>query len=595
MGEEDGRGVGWTAVRDEFLGGIGMNIDSDGVVRVVLATLALVNTANAQDRDDLTLQEAAYRGSRGTVLRLLDRGADIDGRDGERMTALHRAARSCLAVGERRCRAVAAVLVDRGAEVDARDGTGRTPLHWAADRHAAGVVVDLLRHGADVLARDDEGRTPLHNAVGSGTFGAREIVVELLQRGADPDARDGGGRTPVQVADDRERTEVARLLRGWREVAVETALGDAAEVRVEVTAASVMRFRGAMTWDDPGPEDLAYIEATLFGPFFERGRSEVLTVRLVPDRGVLGPFGYEGWNSLWWWPRDDEPGDGYVDPWRALQRFSAGSTELYRGSRLLGRVENQESWVEMVGVSSSVRSGLLELHLVHVNPSSGGNVNEVVRYDSMTGRLEVLDFGRAYRGFEERLMTCTGEQRRWPEAPAMGSTVFFEPCRSNVEQVRAVYEAAAEVRGWGSGVVADRIATEPGAAVDVGCDACAEIDDATLSAGLAALRRRADGFGSSVSIERFASPAFEVVAVDYRAAGDSRPAFTLLLARRPAAPWRPIYGWERDGWRPPSGSVGGFVPEADSVVRLTVHAHTFGSREALLDIRARTLRVAEAP
>lgn len=387
------------------------------------------------------------------------------------------------------------------------------------------------------------------------------------------------------------------MLRRWRGVGVETARGGAAEARVEVTAASVMRFLGPMTWDDPGPEDLAYIEATLFGPFFERGRSEELTVRLVPNRGYLGPLGYEGWNSLWWWPRDDEPGDGYVDPWRALQRFSAGSTELYRGSRLVARVDNDDgSWVEMVGVSSSVRTGLLELHLLHVTPSAAGNVNQVVRYDSMTGTLEVLDFGRASDGFEERLMTCTGEQRRWPAAPAMGRTVFFEPCRSNVERVRAVYEAAADVRGWGSGVVADRIATEPGAAVDVGCDACAAIDDATLSAGLAALRRRADGFGgSSVSIERLASAAFEVVAVDYGAAGDSPRGYTLLLARRPAGPWRPIYGWERDGYRPPSGSIEGFVPGADSVVRLTVHAHTLGSREAFLDVRARTLRVAEAP
>ena len=130
----------------------------------MFAALALFGTAHAQDRDDWTLHEAASRGARATVLRLLDGGADIHARDGRGRTPLHAAARSCFGVGERICRGVVAVLLDRGADVDARDAAGRTSLHLAAGGHVPGSVVELTRRGADVRAQDDEGWTPLHVA-----------------------------------------------------------------------------------------------------------------------------------------------------------------------------------------------------------------------------------------------------------------------------------------------------------------------------------------------------------------------------------------------------------------------------------------------
>ena len=830
-----------------------LNLTSIAVAIAVV--VGPVVTASAQDRNDRTLHEAAGRGDRAAVLRLLDRGADINARDGRGRTPLHAAARSCLWVGEATCRGVVGALLDRGADVDARDAAGRTPLHGAAGGHVPGVGVELIRRGADVEARDDDGRTPLHVAAQyGGTFGGRQVAVELLERGADADARDAEGTTPRQVAEGRGWTEFVRLLRRWREAGsattrgrgtdpdlevtvssvmrffgpiafdepdpedlayieavvsgpffergrneeltirlvpdlapglhennwpwwfregplrlvsadpwgalqrfaggtiefhrggrrlggisdrrgwirvdgvsyspqtgllnlhfqhanvgsapgahevarydpmtgrmevlhfpsvgdgfgellmtctgeqspwpappaigrtvffrpcrsnvervrrlyaaadvralgnrvvartmaaelgattdrdnltlheaadVEAAEGGEAEVRVEVTAASVMRFFGPIPWSSPEPEDLAYVEATLFGPFFERGWSEELTVRLVPDRGRWGPLGDgDQWNWLWWSPVDDDGKlYGLADPRRALRRFSRGATELYRGSRLAARVGNSSAWVEMVGVPYSPQTGLLELHVYHVGGGNAPGDYQVFRYDPIPGKLEVLHFGPVHEGFGEGFgelfMTCTGGQQRWPAASAMGRTVSFEPCRSNVERAQAVYAAAAEVRGWGGGVVTDGIATQPGAAVDVACDACAGIDDETLSAGLATLRRLADGLvPGSVSVDRFASAAFELVAVRYLAPGDPRPPYTLLLVRRPDGPWRPIYGWEMDGYRPPSGRVQGFAPGADSVVRLTIGADYFPTREAFLDIRARTLRVAHTP
>ena len=471
---------------------------------------------------------------------------------------------------------------------------GAPPLHLAAGGYDAGVVVELLRRGADADARDDEGRTPLHVAAGYGVGGRysfflnarRRVVLELLQRGAALDVRDADGRTPLQAADDRDRIGFVRLLRRWGEADTEAVRTRAAGGRVELTVSSVVRFFEPISL--PDPEHLAYVEAVLFGSFFERGRNEELTIRFVPDPSP----GFHDNNRSWWFAAD-----GSVDPWGALQRFAQGTIEFHRGAHTLARVRNTHAdWTEVDGVSYSPQTGLLNLHLLHVNIGSAGSDYQVLRYDSITSALEMLRFPSVYDGFPEPLMTCAGEQQRWPAAPSIGHTVFFQPCRSNIERIRGLYAVAGDLRAWGNGVVADSIAAEPDTVIDIGCDACAVIEDATFSARLTALRRAADLVEPYwVSIERFESAAFELVAVNYRAAGDPRPSFDLLFARRRDGPWRPIYGWERDSRFGPSGVVEGFVPGAGALVRLSVYSWAYPPREALLDLDARSFRVAPVP
>ena len=172
-----------------------------------------------------------------------------------------------------------------------------------------------------------------------------------LQRGAEVDAVDAGGTTPLEVAEDRGRTESVTLLRRWRGAGIETTQRRAAGVRVEVTASSVLRFFGPHSF--PDPEDLACVEATPFGPFFERGRNEELTIRLVPDLSL----GLHENNSSWWWGMD---GRGMADPWAALQRFARGTVEFYRGAHLLAGVRTSE-WTRLDGVLQ-VRGAAPDLH-----------------------------------------------------------------------------------------------------------------------------------------------------------------------------------------------------------------------------------------
>lgn len=137
------------------------------------------------------LQEALW-GSRplSTVQRLLDLGADPDGAGSRDIRPLHTAA------WERRLDGVE-LLLRVGAQVDPRDVDGRTPLHRALARPAGVELVEaLLRGGADPNAADGEGARPLHLAATSV-----EHTRALLAAGADPRLGDAQGRLPRELAE----------------------------------------------------------------------------------------------------------------------------------------------------------------------------------------------------------------------------------------------------------------------------------------------------------------------------------------------------------------------------------------------------------
>ena len=89
-------------------------------------------------------------------------------------------------------------LVRAGGDVNGAQGDGMTALHWAATYGDAELTDVLLYAGANVKATSRLGRfTPLHVA-SQGGFGA--VVRALLDRGADPNAPTTTGATALMLA-----------------------------------------------------------------------------------------------------------------------------------------------------------------------------------------------------------------------------------------------------------------------------------------------------------------------------------------------------------------------------------------------------------
>ena len=115
---------------------------------------------------------------------LVEKGANVRGRDSERSTALHWAAKEGNVEAVRE-------LVDMGAEVDEKDAHGLAPLSWAIFKRQSGAVKALVEKGADVgIVVEEDGCTPLHIAAAKGMV---EAVTFLIENGAKVGERDRAG------------------------------------------------------------------------------------------------------------------------------------------------------------------------------------------------------------------------------------------------------------------------------------------------------------------------------------------------------------------------------------------------------------------
>ena len=93
-------------------------------------------------------------------------------------------------------------ILDKGADIDAQDEDGFTPLHWAGKfSKTPDVVPLLLEANADVNVRIEDGTTLLHLAA---RYAHPTIVEWLLDRGADANLQDNYGRTPSEFAEKNE-------------------------------------------------------------------------------------------------------------------------------------------------------------------------------------------------------------------------------------------------------------------------------------------------------------------------------------------------------------------------------------------------------
>jgi ankyrin repeat protein len=101
-------------------------------------------------------------------------------------------------------------LLRRGAEVNGRSNKGKTALHYAAAHGHVEVVKQLIANGAEIDARDRDWHTPL---ILASIYGCNHTVQALIVNGADVNSKTLSGNTPLVYAENNNHPLTAALLK----------------------------------------------------------------------------------------------------------------------------------------------------------------------------------------------------------------------------------------------------------------------------------------------------------------------------------------------------------------------------------------------
>ena len=135
-------------------------------------------------------------------MELIRAGADVNGKDNNKRTALYWASR-------RGHSSVVKTLAEAGANLNVQNEWGMTSLMKAAEEGDANVVVELIRAGADVSVASRHESTALHFAAAENNI---ECGVLLVEAGADMRTRNKNSKSPLDLASSRFRRTIQQAL-----------------------------------------------------------------------------------------------------------------------------------------------------------------------------------------------------------------------------------------------------------------------------------------------------------------------------------------------------------------------------------------------
>jgi ankyrin repeat protein len=166
-----------------------------------------VNVCDSQDGSLTPLHHAAMQGLLKFVQKLLKLKAEVNSCNKQKFTPLFLASQ----FGRTD---VVRVLLDHNADVNAQDNDGDTSLHVSVGYGRLEITRMLLECGAEVNFQNNNGSTPLLRASGDEYEGNLnlDVVQLLLDHGADVHVRNLSGQTASEVAFNRGRHEIVRLL-----------------------------------------------------------------------------------------------------------------------------------------------------------------------------------------------------------------------------------------------------------------------------------------------------------------------------------------------------------------------------------------------
>jgi ankyrin repeat protein len=225
------------------------------------------------------IADAAQAGDREAVKALIRKAVDVNGAQGDGMTALHWAAQNNDAE-------LARMLLYAGANLRATTRiNGYTPLLLAARAGHAAAMAPLLEAGADPNASTANGTTALMFAAASGEPAA---VEALLARGADVNARESvRGLTPLMFAAASNRAGIVELLaKRGADLAATTKTVDLASIGRDSPAFAGVLFGNPAPPPSSGSEGSPQSRGGRQAGAAARGGAEVPAV----PRGQQGPF-----------------------------------------------------------------------------------------------------------------------------------------------------------------------------------------------------------------------------------------------------------------------------------------------------------------